>query len=358
MGDNSSDEELSTDWIPYAERKEWADVIPLEQDDGENPVVVIAYSEKFKDVYDYFRAILASQEKSLRALELTKDALRLNAANYTVWQYRRDILKALNTELEEELTYTEEIMIDNPKNYQVWHHRRVIVEWLKDPSHELEITEEILGMDAKNYHAWQHRQWAIKEFNLFENELLYVDKLIAADLRNNSAWNQRYFVLKHTGFTQEVLHREINYVMSRIRIVKNNESTWNFLRGILQNGQGTLDQFPEVADFCEDLYSSGVRSPYLLSFLIDLYEEKCLRVPPNPEDDIELLANKISELCDSLITEHDVIRAKYWEYVRSKFNLSFERAKLKDNNCRANNVGQADSGGLSTDRMDDSTFAQ
>lgn len=83
--------------------------------------------------------------------------------------------------------------------------------------------------------------------SLFENELQYVDKLIAADLRNNSAWNQRYFVLTHTGFTPEVLSRETNYVMSRIRIVKNNESTWNFLRGLLQNGEGTLDQFQEVS---------------------------------------------------------------------------------------------------------------
>lgn len=47
MGD-SSDEELSADWIPYSERPEWADVVPLEQDDGENAVVVIAYSERCK----------------------------------------------------------------------------------------------------------------------------------------------------------------------------------------------------------------------------------------------------------------------------------------------------------------------
>lgn len=45
MGD-SSDEEFSSEWIPYSKRPEWRDVTPLEQDDGENAVVVIAYSEK------------------------------------------------------------------------------------------------------------------------------------------------------------------------------------------------------------------------------------------------------------------------------------------------------------------------
>lgn len=79
----------------------------------------------------------------MRALELTKEALRLNAANYTVWQYRRDILKALNTDFEEELAYTE--MIDNPKNYQVWYHRRVIVEWNESTCN---ILRGILQMDV------------------------------------------------------------------------------------------------------------------------------------------------------------------------------------------------------------------
>lgn len=45
MGD-SSDEDFSNEWTMYADRSEWKDVTPLEQDDGENPVVVIAYSEK------------------------------------------------------------------------------------------------------------------------------------------------------------------------------------------------------------------------------------------------------------------------------------------------------------------------
>lgn len=45
---DSSDDDWSNDYLPYSERKEWADVTPIPQDDGENPIVAIAYSPNCK----------------------------------------------------------------------------------------------------------------------------------------------------------------------------------------------------------------------------------------------------------------------------------------------------------------------
>ena len=45
-------------------------------------MVLIAYNDGFKNVHDYFRVVLKSEEKSKRILQLTEDSL----ANYTVWK--------------------------------------------------------------------------------------------------------------------------------------------------------------------------------------------------------------------------------------------------------------------------------
>jgi protein farnesyltransferase/geranylgeranyltransferase type-1 subunit alpha len=83
----------------------WADVTPIPQDDGPNPVVKIAYTKDCKalgfiaegyklltmsravvtELMDLFRGVVARGEYSDRVLDLTEEILEINAANYTVW---------------------------------------------------------------------------------------------------------------------------------------------------------------------------------------------------------------------------------------------------------------------------------
>lgn len=81
----------------------------------------IAYSDTFRSVFGYFRAIMAAGELSLRALRLCEHAAQLNAANYAVWMYRRKILANLKFDLRLELVYISKVIEKNPKNYQVWY---------------------------------------------------------------------------------------------------------------------------------------------------------------------------------------------------------------------------------------------
>ena len=72
------------------------DIEPISQDDGPDPVCSIAYTPAFTQTHDYFRAFLKADERSERAFDVTTKCLEFNAANYTVWAFRRRCLVALS----------------------------------------------------------------------------------------------------------------------------------------------------------------------------------------------------------------------------------------------------------------------
>lgn len=316
--DDSADGSDNETFVPYNERPEWSDVKPCPQEDGPNPVASINYTEKFRITFDYFRAILKSEERSERAFNLTTDCVALNPANYTVWYYRRLLVQDLKKDIPQEMEFIENVIADHPKNYQVWHHRRVLVEWGGDPQNEKRFTERILEMDAKNYHAWQHRQWFLGHFKNFEDEIVFTESLIRVDVRNNSAWNHRYFVISRTtGFTEEVINREIQFTIEKISLAPNNESPWNYLRGLLE--KPGLNSSKVVEEFCVKLFENECRSPHLLGFMIDAIEEKLEGAP----ELCDTLLPTALKLCDELATNHDTIRKNYWNYVRDQLSERF-----------------------------------
>uniref|UniRef100_A0A915PNF0 Protein farnesyltransferase/geranylgeranyltransferase type-1 subunit alpha n=1 Tax=Setaria digitata TaxID=48799 RepID=A0A915PNF0_9BILA len=259
----------------YRDDPEWDDVLPIPLTDDEQAAVRIATSDAFNDAFMYLRAVVLSNEMSERAFKLTVKCIDLNPANYTLWQYRRALLKALNKDLNEEFHFIAEIIEDNPKNYQV--------EWTNDPSRELDFTARMIEDEAKNYHSWQHRQWVVEKFKLFgQQELDYSAGLLMEDMRNNSAWNYRYFVLQGLDALK---------------------------RGISSRA--------DVMQFCLEL-SEQKRVPLCLSFMVDILLEKIER-KMEVKDSAAQAVQVLQEL-----KELDPIRRKYWDYNEKLVNNLIE----------------------------------
>ncbi|KAG9313486.1 hypothetical protein JVU11DRAFT_5811 [Chiua virens] len=318
----------------FANKPEWADVVPLEQYESATPIAPIFYTPEYKDATNYFRGIVKIGEKSPRALDLTENIIRQNPAHYSAWQYRYKTLMALNAPLDVELRLMDELAIQYLKTYQVWHHRRLLVQHTRDPAPELAFITYALQIDTKNYHTWSYRQWTLAHFNdatLWHGELAFVERMLDGDLRNNSAWHHRFFVVFQSGIREgdedrnAVVRRELTFAKSKIAIAPNNASAWNYLRGVLDHSKtpySILRSFVtpysvppseqreappgDVVDLEDPLPSPGAQLPCVaaIEFVADIYEA-------DGGDDLM----KAIELWRSLAHEHDTMRKKYVVFV-------------------------------------------
>ncbi|KAH9250875.1 hypothetical protein BASA81_011263 [Batrachochytrium salamandrivorans] len=295
----------------------WADVSPVPLSDESTTA--------FTDTMNYFRAVVLSDERSLRVFHLTKRVIMLNAANYTAWHLRREILfHTLGREegqselLDDELAFSKQFAEDFPKNYQIWSHRRKLWDYLVSSSsvelghelwdRELEFVSQIflLTDDDKNYHAWAHRQyvWGKRASEVeVEEEVKFCEQVLDADVRNNSAWNHRFLVLHDGGLLN--FDTEFAFVKEKTKLAITNECGFNYLRAVcLKLGNGDLARrqvrlwLQDVVIESEAAYRSN---PSARALLVDLLEQIHEFV-------------QCAEQCTLLIQQHDTVRAAYWEW--------------------------------------------
>lgn len=193
------------------------------------------------------------------------------------------------------------------------------------PTSEIPFLARMFAKDAKNYHVWSYRQWLVRHFSLWDSELPYIESLLQADVRNNSAWNHRWFVVfaRHTdpkvhsiknGIVNSdvepaIIEREIEYTKAAILTAPQNQSPWNYLRGVLRTQEKGLVRMKSFAEQFADLEREDeVRSSHALDFLADVYAEE--KEKERSGKALELLARR-----------YDPIRKNYWNYRRNLLGL-------------------------------------
>lgn len=278
---------------------------------------------------------MAKKEYSPRCLRLTQHIISINPAHYTVWLYRFSIVQALEIPIPKEIEWLNEVSLNNLKNYQIWHHRRLVMDHYvpaiqSSPEKIAELAkseqkflEQILAEDTKNYHVWSYRQYMVPKLGIFgESEVAAANELIEEDVRNNSAWSHRFFIVfsdpKHTTagslstepdpkVPAEIIDREVQYAQTKILLAPQNQSPWNYLRGVLVKAGRTVSSVEAFVDqFVQDLGvedKEKVTSTHGLEFLAEIYAEK------GETDKADLALRRLGE-------KWDRIRLGYWQWRR------------------------------------------
>ncbi|KAI1376503.1 protein prenylyltransferase [Hypoxylon crocopeplum] len=320
---------------PYALDPDWDDVVPIPQVEPEGALASIAYPDEYAEAMSYLRAVMAVKEYTPRCLKLTERIIYLNPAHYTVWLYRFSIVQHLNISIPDEIEWLNEVSLTHIKNYQIWNHRQQLINHyypgiVTSPSDlaaladsERQFIEEMLELDTKNYHVWSYRQYLVRKLGMWGDvERQSIETMIHADVRNNSAWSHRFFVVfSDPAYTTpdphateydpkvpaDIIDREVEYAEAKILLAPQNQSPWNYLKGVLVKGGrklGTVREF--VEQFVTDLGGGDnekVRSSHALDLLAEIYKEA------GEKEKAALVLTRLGE-------KWDRIRKGYWEYRR------------------------------------------
>lgn len=288
---------------------------------------------------------MLKKEYSQRCLDLTAYIIEMNPAHYTVWLYRASIIFAMKLSIPAEIEWLNQVALENLKNYQIWHHRHLLVdeyfpsiesspeEIAKFAKSEREFLAKMLQEDSKNYHVWSYRSYLISKLGAKHGfsdpeELASIEGMIEDDVRNNSAWSHRFFLVfsnpEYTtpektisateadpGIPKEIVDRELQYAMDKIYLAPQNQSPWNYLRGVLVKGgrqlqsvEGFVGEFVRnLGEETEKEKEEDILSTHALDLLSEIWAEK------GEKEKADLALRKLAE-------KWDRIRVGYWEWRR------------------------------------------
>jgi protein farnesyltransferase/geranylgeranyltransferase type-1 subunit alpha len=281
--------------------EEFEDLIAIPEYENKCPISPITYSEqcnfyKVSEIMNYFRAIISSQEVSIRAFNLTTQVINISSGFYAPWHYRRHLFNSLGLEIGLELDFVSDCLKSNPKNYQAWHYRKLLIEKSSNYTQELKFVDEILETDERNIHAWGHRQLITKKFELWDQELTFIIYFLSSNPRNNSAWHYRFFLVSNMNDlgSNEIKYAETKYCLEFAMNIQN-ESCYKYMENFF------------ITDFAEEVKIkmigiidvSGV-SEYLLQFLLFVYE-------------LEGNKTMVDALC-RVLEAFDSVHADYWTH--------------------------------------------
>lgn len=283
---------------------------------------------------------MAVDECSPRALKLTEHVIAINPAHYTVWLYRFKIVTQLGLSIPDEMAWLNEVALKNLKNYQIWHHRQLLMDHYyptiesdtvavkKLGKSETDFISTILEEDTKNYHVWSYRQYLVGKLGLWTPaELGTAQNMIEDDVRNNSAWSHRFYIVFSDPKTSTpgvsptahdpkipaaIVDRELNYAKEKVLLAPQNQSPWNYIRGVLAKaGRDSASMGEFVEQFVQRLGEEGetVKSSHALDLLADGYKDR------GEKDMAKLCLRRLAE-------KWDPVREGYWKYRTAELDKS------------------------------------
>lgn len=194
---------------------------------------------------------------STEALKKTSLLLEKNPEFNAIWNYRRDIITNLASELEtsfwdKELIFVMVQLKSYPKVYWIWNHRLWVLEHYPGDSPkvwqtELAVVNKLLEQDARNYHGWHYRRIVVGNIERITNksldkqELEYTTTKINNNISNYSAWHQRVQIISRMFLKGEIkeqkeyIQAEISYIINAIFTDAEDQSVWFYIKWFIKN---------------------------------------------------------------------------------------------------------------------------